>query len=242
MRVYENFMNGVWEESVSTRTTENINPANTSDVLGTVKLSTREEAKRAVISAYEASRSWRTTPPPVRGKILFKAAGLLEERKEEIARTMTREEGKTLTEARGEVQRSINILEYIGGEGRRISGETIYSELPSNFAYTIKQPLGVVACITPWNFPVAIPVWKIAPALVAGNSVVFKPATAIPETSTRLVEIFVEAGLPAGVLNMVIGSGSEAGDEIIEDLPDTWQEPSKKKAKMGGFGNFDGWA
>lgn len=215
MTVYKNFIDGKWEESVSEKITQNINPANTDDLIGTVKLSTREETTRAIVAAYEASEKWRDTPPPVRGKILFRAAQILEDDKENFAQIMTREEGKTLKEARGEVQRSINILEYIAGEGRRISGETIYSELPSNFAYTIKQPLGVVACITPFNFPIAIPVWKLAPALVAGNSVVYKPATAIPGSAVRLVEILQEAGVPDGVLNLIIGSGSEAGDTII---------------------------
>ncbi|MBK9216869.1 MAG: aldehyde dehydrogenase family protein [Chloracidobacterium sp.] len=215
MSDYNNFINGAWEASASEQTLDNVNPADTSDVLGTVRSATRDEARRAVEAAEAARRDWKATPPPVRGKILFRAAGILDDNLEDLARIMTREEGKTLTEARGEVRRSINIMEYIAGEGRRIAGETIYSELPSNFAYTIKQPLGVIACITPWNFPVAIPVWKIAPALVAGNTVVFKPATALPATSTRLVEIFEEAGVPAGVLNLVIGSGSEAGDEIV---------------------------
>lgn len=215
MTEYKNFINGAWELSASEKTVDNVNPADTSDVIGVSRLATREEARRAVEAADAARKSWKATPPPVRGKILFKAARILEENLDDVAAIMTREEGKTLTEAKGEVRRAVNIMEYIAGEGRRIAGETIYSELPSNFAYTIKQPLGVVACITPWNFPIAIPVWKIAPALVAGNTVVFKPATALPATSTRLVEILVEAGIPAGVLNMVIGSGSEAGDEII---------------------------
>src|SRR6186713_2033096 len=214
--IYKNFINGKWEESVSERTVPNVNPANTDDIIGTSRLATRDEARRAVEAAYNARHQWRSTTPPVRGKMLFRAARLLEENKQDLAEIMTREEGKTLTEAGGEIQRAVNIMEYMAGEGRRISGETIYSELASNFAYTIKQPLGVVACITPWNFPVAIPVWKIAPALVAGNTVVYKPATALPATSTRLVEIFQEAGIPDGVLNLVIGSGSEAGQEIID--------------------------
>jgi aldehyde dehydrogenase (NAD+) len=139
----------------------------------------------------------------------------MEDHKEELAQLLTREEGKTIGESRGELQRSINVAEFCAGESRRLNGETIQSELPANFAYTIRQPLGVVACITPWNFPVAIPVWKIAPALVAGNTVVFKPATLTPATGVRIVELFAEAGIPPGVLNLVIGSGSDAGDEII---------------------------
>src|SRR5688500_18927336 len=139
----------------------------------------------------------------------------MEERKEEFAAAITREEGKTISEARGETQRAINVVEFCAGESRRMVGETIPSELPSNFAYAIREPHGVVACITPWNFPIAIPAWKVAPALVAGNTVVFKPATLTPLTATLLTEVFVEAGLPAGVLNLVLGSGSEAGDEIV---------------------------
>ena len=215
METYRNFIGGAWVESASSRTFENVNPANTDDVIGVVRLSTREEARRAVEAAAEAFRAWRATPAPARGRIVARAARLMEEDRENLARLLTREEGKTVSEARGELQRSINVAEFVAGEARRMRGETIPSELPSNFAYTIRQPHGVVAVVTPWNFPVAIPVWKIAPALVAGNTVVFKPATNTPGTATRLVEIFAEAGLPAGVLNLVLGSGSDAGDEIV---------------------------
>lgn len=215
MDTYRNFIGGNWVESASTKTVKNINPANTDDVIGTNRQATREEARQAVETAAEAFQSWRRTPAPARGRIVAKAARLMEEAKEEIAQILTREEGKTIGEARGEVQRSINVAEFCAGESRRMNGETIFSELPSNFVYTVKQPLGVVACITPWNFPVAIPTWKISPALVAGNTVVFKPATITPATAVRIVEIFEEAGLPPGVLNMVLGSGSDAGDEII---------------------------
>src|SRR6266487_2630379 len=215
MTTYRNFINGKWIESSSERTVANINPANTDDVVGAVRQATREEAKAAVEAAAEAFRSWRATPAPARGKIVARAARLMDEHKEELAQILTREEGKTIGESRGELQRSINVAEFCAGESRRLTGETIPSELPLNFAYTIKQPLGVVACVTPWNFPVAIPVWKIAPALVAGNTVVFKPATLTPGTAVRIVEIFEEAGVPPGVLNMVVGAGSEVGDELI---------------------------
>src|SRR5882762_8816219 len=215
MDTYRNFIGGKWIESSSSRTVNNVNPANTDDVIGTVRQATREEARAAVDAASEAFQSWRKTPAPTRGKIVAKAARLMEEAKEELARILTREEGKTLSESRGELQRSINVAEFCAGESRRMNGETIQSELPSNFAYTIKQPLGVVACITPWNFPVAIPIWKIAPALVAGNTVVFKPASLTPATAVRIVEIFEEAGIPKGVLNLVLGSGSDVGDEIL---------------------------
>ena len=215
MDTYRNFINGQWVESTSSKTVKNVNPANIDDVLGTVRQATRDEARAAVEAAAAAFHGWRTTPAPARGRIVARAARLMEEAKEELAQILTREEGKTISESRGELQRSINVAEFCAGESRRMNGETILSELPSNFAYTIKQPLGVVACVTPWNFPVAIPTWKIAPALVAGNTVVFKPATLTPATATRIVEIFAEAGIPPGVLNLILGSGSEAGDEII---------------------------
>src|SRR3989449_9738773 len=215
MYTYRNFIGGKWIESTSSRTVDNINPSNTGDIIGAVRQATREEARAAVEAAAEAFHGWRATPAPARGKIVAKAARLMEEAKEELSQTLTREEGKTIGEARGELQRSINVAEFCAGESRRMNGETIFSELPSNFVYTIKQPLGVVACVTPWNFPVAIPTWKIAPALVAGNTVVFKPATITPGTAVRIVEIFEEAGIPAGVLNLVLGTGSDAGDEIV---------------------------
>src|SRR5437667_924584 len=215
MDTYKNFIGGKWIESTSTTIVSNINPANTDDIIGTNRQATGEEARAAVQGASAAFHGWRATPAPARGKIVAKAARLMEEAKEELAQILTHEEGKTIGESRGELQRSINVAEFCAGESRRMNGETILSELPANFAYTIKQPLGVVACVTPWNFPVAIPVWKIAPALVAGNTVVFKPATLTPGTATRIVEIFEEAGIPPGVLNLILGSGSEAGNEIL---------------------------
>ncbi|HXD30280.1 MAG TPA: aldehyde dehydrogenase family protein [Pyrinomonadaceae bacterium] len=215
MDTYRNFIGGKWLESSSAKIVENINPANTDDIIGSVRQATREEATQAVNAAADAFRGWRSTPAPARGKIVARAARLMEEHKEELAQILTREEGKTISESRGELQRSINVADFCAGESRRMNGETIQSELPANFAYTIKQPLGVVACVTPWNFPVAIPVWKVAPALVAGNTVVFKPATLTPASGIRIVELFEEAGIPPGVLNLIIGSGSEAGDAII---------------------------
>jgi len=212
---YQNFIGGEWIKSTSAKSAPNVNPANTDDIIGEIPLATREEARRAVEAAADAFPKWRSTPAPTRGRIVAQAARLLEQHKEELAQSLTREEGKTIAESRGELQRSINVADFCAGESRRLTGETIPSELPLNFAYTIKQPLGVVACVTPWNFPVAIPVWKVAPALVAGNTVVFKPATLTPATATRIVQLFQEAGIPAGVLNLILGSGSEAGDEII---------------------------
>jgi aldehyde dehydrogenase (NAD+) len=210
-----NFINGQWIESAGKRAVERRNPANFDDIVGMVTLSTREETRRAVNAALAAFPAWRDTPPPVRGKIIARAAQIMTARLDELAATLTREEGKTLSESKGEILRSINVLDYMAGEAKRIGGETLPSELPKNFAYTVKHPLGVVACITPWNFPVAIPVWKIAPALVAGDCVVFKPATITSFTGMKVVEMFAEAGLPAGVLNLVAGSGSEVGDELM---------------------------
>jgi acyl-CoA reductase-like NAD-dependent aldehyde dehydrogenase len=211
-----NFINGRWVESSSSRASERRNPADLDEVVGFAPLSTREEAREAIAAARAAFAAWRDTPAPVRGRVVAKAALLMEQQKDELARLMTREEGKTLKDALGEVQKSVNILDFMAGEGRRIAGETLPSELPKNFAYTLKQPLGVVAAIAPWNFPVSIPVWKIAPALVAGNTVVFKPATITPFTGAKVVQIFEQAGVPAGVLNMIVGSGSEVGDEFIQ--------------------------
>jgi aldehyde dehydrogenase (NAD+) len=216
MKVYPNYIGGEWVESASRKRVPNINPANLDDVLGETPLSSRAEAEAACAIAGEAFREWRRVPAPKRGAIISRAAQLMIERKEQIARTLSHEEGKLLAEARGELQRSINIMEFCGSHGRRLNGETIPLELADNFGYTIKQPLGVAAIITPWNFPVAIPVWKIAPALVAGNTVVFKPATLTPESATLVTQCFAEAGLPAGVLNMVFGSGGEVGSALID--------------------------
>lgn len=213
--IYTNFIGGQWLPSSSDRLVDNLNPADTRQVLGVVPQSTRQETRETIAAAAAALPVWRATPAPVRGQIIARAALLLQERKEEMSRWLTLEEGKTLSESRGEVLKSINILEFISGEGRRLAGETLPSELPNNFCYTVRQPLGVVAVITPWNFPVAIPCWKIAPALVSGNTVVFKPATLTPKTASEVVRIFQDAGLPPGVLNLVLGSGGTVGDELI---------------------------
>ncbi|MGH9714286.1 MAG: aldehyde dehydrogenase family protein [Candidatus Acidiferrales bacterium] len=213
-----NYINGQWVESKSPKIVERRNPANTDEVVARIPLSTREEMKQAIVAAKAAFPAWRNTPAPNRGKILFNATRIMQQQKEDLARLLTREEGKSLKDALGEVQRAINIIEFMAGEARRLNGETLTSELPKNFAYTIRQPLGVVGAITPWNFPVAIPVWKIAPALVCGNTVVFKPATLTPLTAMKIVEIFEQAGLPAGVLNLVMGSGKDAGDELVTNL------------------------
>jgi alpha-ketoglutaric semialdehyde dehydrogenase len=212
-----NFINGRWVESRSGERVERRNPANLQEVTSVAPLSKREEVREAIAAAKGAFPVWRDTPAPVRGKMLARAAALMEAQRDALARTLCREEGKTLKESLVEVERSINILEFTAGEGRRMGGETIPSELAKNVAYTIKQPLGVVGAITPWNFPVAIPVWKVAPALLAGNTMVLKPAELTPECAARVVDIFREAGTPPGVLNMVLGAGEEVGDELLQD-------------------------
>jgi alpha-ketoglutaric semialdehyde dehydrogenase len=211
-----NYIDGQWMTSRSGRTLERRNPADLRELIGYAPLSDREEARKAIAAAERALPAWQETPAPSRGRILQKAARFLEDRKEDLARLLTREEGKTLSESRGELTRSINTVEFVSGEARRLKGETLPSELPRNIAYTIRQPLGVVGLITPWNFPFAVPLWKIAPALVCGNTVVWKPSELTPFCSRAIVEILAEAGLPDGVLNLVNGLGEEVGDEIVE--------------------------
>jgi len=214
-QVCRNYINGRWVESRSSQTIERRNPANTDEVVAVVPLSSRAEVHEAVAAAKAAFPAWRDTPAPVRGRVIAKAAVIMEQRKDELARALTREEGKALKDSLGEVQKTINILEFMAGESRRIGGSVMPSELPKNFAYTMKQPLGVVGMITPWNFPVSIPCWKMAPALVAGNTMVFKPAEFTPLTGALVMEIFEQAGAPAGVINMVLGAGEEVGDEMV---------------------------
>jgi acyl-CoA reductase-like NAD-dependent aldehyde dehydrogenase len=229
-----NYINGQWVDSTSGKTMERRNPANLDEVVAIVPLSTREEVRAAVRAAKAAFPAWRDTPAPVRGKILARATVIMMEQKEELARILTHEEGKTYKESLVEVQRSINILDYMAGEGRRMAGETLQSEQPKTVAYTIKQPLGVVGAITPWNFPVAIPVWKAAPALITGNTVVLKPAEITPLTAMKIVEIFAQAGLPAGVFNLVLGAGEEVGDELVQH-PDVHAVSFTGSNEIGGL-------
>ena len=215
-QVCRNFINGQWVGSRSGRSMERRNPANLDEVVAVVPLSTREEVREAIAAAKAAFPAWRDTPAPTRGKIILKVAALMTEQKDELARILTLEEGKVFQESLTEVQRGINILEFMAGEGRRMAGETLPSELPKTLAYTIKQPLGVVGAITPWNFPVAIPVWKAAPALVTGNTMILKPSELTPLTAIRIAELFAQAGLPPGVLNVVLGAGEDVGDELVQ--------------------------
>ncbi|MBC7460992.1 MAG: aldehyde dehydrogenase family protein, partial [Thermoleophilia bacterium] len=203
---YQNFIGGEWVDASGGETFEVRDPAN-GELLGVFPESTTQDVDRAVKAARAAYDKWRLMPAPHRGEILFKAAEIMVERKEELAREMTREMGKVLAETRGDVQEAIDMLYYMGGEGRRLFGETVPSELPDKMAFSTRLPVGVVGAITPWNFPIAIPSWKLAPALICGNTVVFKPAEDTPILSLRLVEILLEAGLPKGVVNVVFGHG-----------------------------------
>ena len=211
-----NYIAGQWVECKSGKTFPNTNPANTTEIVGNFQASGAEDVQAACEAAAKALPAWSTAPAPRRGEYLFKAAELLESRLAKISEEMTREEGKTLPEAKGEVKRAINILRYFGGEGARQFSYQIPSERDNVFCYTLRKPLGVVALITPWNFPSAIPAWKMAPALVAGNTVVIKPASLAPLSAYRIVEALHEAGIPAGVVNYVTGAGGAVGNTLVE--------------------------
>ena len=220
-RVFKNFIDGEWVAAKSGKTLENRNPANTDEIIGEFPLSGPEDVDAAVSAARNAYKSWRLTPAPKRAEILFRVAELLVKRKEDFARDMTREMGKVLAETRGDVQEAIDMTYYMAGEGRRLFGQTTPSELPNKFAMSVRQPIGVCGMITPWNFPMAIPSWKMMPALVCGNTVVLKPAEDTPLSSYHLVDTMVEAGLPAGVVNLISGDGPGAGAPLAEhkDVP-----------------------
>ena len=212
---FKNYIGGKWVETSGQKRLISHNPANVDEVLGEYPMATRDDARAAVEAARAAFPAWRATPAPERGRILARAALIAQARKEEIGRWMTREEGKIYKEAVGEVMKGVALLEFYSGEGFRMGGQTRASEMRSTFTYTIRQPLGVVSIITPWNFPWAIPVWKSAPALVAGNTVVFKPASLTPHTAYLLAQVYEEAGMPPGVFNLVTGPGSTVGDEFV---------------------------
>lgn len=212
-----NYIGGEWRPSVSGATFDNTNPACRSELIGTFQRSTAEDVDAALRAAEAALPAWRATPAPVRGEILLRAALLLETRQADLAREMTREMGKPIKETLGDVQTAIDVGKFVAGEGRRAEGETVPSALPDKLCMTLRQPLGVVGIITPWNFPMAIPAWKTLPALLAGNTVVLKPASDTPLSAVNLVEILAEAGLPAGVLNLVTGPGGTLGDALVTD-------------------------
>src|SRR6202047_2632333 len=215
-RIFKNFINGEWVESRSGKAYENRNPANTDELVGIFVSSNEEDVNAAVHAANEAYKSWRLMPAPKRAEILFRAAELLVLHKEEFSKDMTREMGKVLAETRGDVQEAIDMTYYMAGEGRRLFGQTTPSELPNKFAMSVRQSIGVCGLITPWNFPMAIPSWKMMPALVSGNTVVLKPAEDRPMSSYHLVQILAEAGLPPGVVNLVSGNGPNAGAPLSQ--------------------------
>jgi len=212
---YRNYIGGEWGPAASGGTFEDVNPANRDDVIGLFPRSDASDVERATRAAREAFRAWRLVPAPRRAEIVFRAGEILVRRKEELARLMTREMGKVLAEARGDVQEGIDTAYYMAGEGRRLFGHQVPCELPSKFGVAMRVPVGIVAAITPWNFPLAIPTWKLLPALVCGNAVVFKPAEDTPLMAHTLLEILLEAGLPKGVVNLVHGYGEEAGASLV---------------------------
>ena len=213
---YKNFVGGDWVRSRSGQTFENRNPANTDDLVGLFQQSNEADAEAAIAAAARAYEHWRLVPAPLRAEILFKAAQIIAARKEDFARDMTREMGKVLSETRGDVQEAIDMTFYMAGEGRRLFGQTVPSELRNKFAMSVRQPVGVASIITPWNFPMAIPSWKIIPALVCGNTVVFKPSSQTPLSALNFVKVLIEAGVPNGVVNMLTGD-ADVGTAMTTD-------------------------
>jgi alpha-ketoglutaric semialdehyde dehydrogenase len=215
-RVFKNFIDGEWVESSTGETFENRNPADTRDLVGIFQKSNRADVNAAVDAAKRAFATWRLVPAPRRAEIVFRAAEILIERKEDYARDMTREMGKVLAETRGDVQEAIDAAYYNAGEGRRMFGPTVPSEMPNKFAMAMRQPVGLCGMITPWNFPMAIPSWKLLPAIVCGNTCVIKPAQDTPLSTFNLVRALTDAGLPKGVINIVTGFGAEVGTPLAE--------------------------
>jgi aldehyde dehydrogenase (NAD+) len=215
MKEYGLFIDGEWVRSISGQTFHSTNPAN-GENLATFPKGTGEDVLKAVEAAERALPKWRKFPPPKRGEILLNASFIMRQRKDELGKLVTKEMGKIIAEGRGDVQEAIDFFEYISGEGRRLLGETTTSELPRKFCMTVRQPVGVVGCITPWNFPIAVPCWKLGAALISGNTIVYKPSTLTPLCAATLVEILKEAGLPPGVLNMVVGPADTVGRAIVE--------------------------
>jgi len=211
----KNYIDGRWLDSSSGDAFEDTDPAN-GDIIATATKSTTADVDKAVEAARRAYDSWRLFPAPKRGEILYRAGEIMLTRKDDLAREMTLEMGKVLAESKGDVQEGIDMTYYIAGEGRRQFGDVVPAELPNKWAMSMRNPHGVIAAITPWNFPFAIPTWKIMPALVLGNTVVFKPASYTPMLAVRLVEILEQAGLPKGVLNLVLGPGGALGDHLVQ--------------------------
>jgi aldehyde dehydrogenase (NAD+) len=213
---YKNLIAGKWVDAKSGKTFTSTNPAHRDDVVGEFSASGAADVDAAVAAAVAAFPEWSLMPAPKRGEILFKVARILTEHKEELSRLLTREMGKVLPEARGDVQEAIDVAYYMAGEGRRLFGYTVPSEMPDKFAMAIRRPIGVAAIIAPWNFPVAIPAWKLFPALICGNTAVMKPASDTPACMIRFAELLLEGGIPEGVVNVVTGSGTEVGHPLVE--------------------------
>ena len=210
-QTYKNYIGGQWVKPANGQLTDNLNPADTREIVGRFPASTLEDVNAAVDAASAAYPRWNATPAPRRAEILYRAGEILLQRKEQFAQAMTREMGKVLKEARGDVQEAIDMIFYTAGEGRRLHGYTTPSEMPNKFAMCVRQPIGLCSLITPWNFPMAIPSWKMMPALICGNTMVIKPAEDTPLSTINLVKILAEAGLPKGVVNIVCGIGPDAG-------------------------------
>lgn len=211
------YIGGKWVAGSTERDIESLNPADTRDVVARFKPASKADALKAIDAAQKAAPGWAKTPAPQRGRILAKVAEISRRRRDELAALMTREQGKILSEAKGEMDKGITLIDWFAGEGLRYMGSSSPSELPGNFLYTLREPVGVASIITPWNFPWAIPVWKTAPALVAGNAVVLKAASSVPAMAVEIIKIFEEAGLPPGVLNLVLGEPDTFGNTLIED-------------------------
>src|SRR5256886_1924542 len=215
-RIYKNLIDGEWVESTTGETFENINPADNRGVVGIFQKSGKEDVNAAVDAAKRAFRKWSLTPAPHRAELVYRASQILIDRKEECSRDMTREMGKILKETRGDTQEAIDTGYYMAGEGRRMFGPTTPSELPNKFAMAVRQPLGICGMITPWNFPMAIPSWKLLPALVCGNTCIIKPAQDTPLSTFNLARTLSDAGVPRGVINVVSGFGSDVGGPLLE--------------------------
>ena len=215
MNEHQNLIAGKWVGASTGETFENINPANPTEAVGTFPSASAQDAQDAIQAAQDALPDWAATPPPKRGAVLYEASQIIDSKLKEIATALVLEEGKTIAEASGEVARARDIFRYYAAEGWRMGGEVLPNNFEGELIYTKREPLGIVSVITPWNFPVAIPAWKIAPALVYGNTVIFKPASLAPQVGMMLVEALVEAGIPAGVINFVTGSGSIVGEELV---------------------------
>ena len=210
---FQNYINGKWIKGQSTFQTTN--PAN-EELVADIAQAGVADVNAAVSAAMDAFKSWRLTPAPLRGEMLFKVGDILKQKKEELSQLLTRDMGKVIAEARGDVQEAIDMAYFMGGEGRRLLGYTAPVEMPNKFGMAVRDPSGIVGLITPWNFPIAVPSWKIFPALVAGNTIIWKPSPETPAISAAFMKVFEEAGLPAGVFNLIMAPGADVGKALVE--------------------------